>query len=216
MSGTTSTWVGGLDHDWNTATNWTNGVPNSATAEAIVNFDDGANDAVISGGASITVASLSIGDPNPPVAGLDGGHVIVGGSPDIGGGGGGTLTSIGTISVPSTNPGGGLVGGLATTITAPVMTVGAGATIGGGGMFNVGTVVNAGRIQADGGFFGLGTLVMTGGTISGGGTIEVDGSSGLELGSATAEQIAVIVAPTETATIILDDPASFTGAPEPR
>jgi hypothetical protein len=206
------TWTGGADtngaNNWITPANWlldavpASSFPNSPTDDAIVNTDDGTKDAIISGGQSIAVASLSIGDT---------GHVIVGGSADIGGGGGGTLTSTGAIAVTSTNAGGGLVGGTATTITAPTLSIGAGAIIGGGGTFDIAALANLGMIQADGGPFGLGTLAITGGTITGTGSIEVDGASGLELGSATAEQIAVNVAPADTATIILDDPVSFTG-----
>ena len=211
MSGTTSTWVGGNGSDWTTPANWTGNVPDDGGAAAIVSFDDGAHDAIISNGSSITVGALNIEDSNPAVTGEAGGHVIVGGSSDIGGDGDGTLAALGTISVTSTNSGGGLVGGLGATITAPTMIIGSDAVIGGGGTFNIGTIENAGTIQADGGLYGLGTLSVTGSMISGSGNIEVDGSSALNLNATTSEQIAVNVASLETATIVLDSPASFTG-----
>lgn len=215
----TFTWIGGTSQDWLNPANWlADGVPatvapNDPTAIVIDNFDNGANDAIISGGASVTVASLSIGNfAGVPTPGAVGGHVIVGGGPQIGGGGGGTLTSLGAITVASTNSGGGLVGGPASLITAPTLTIGAGAIIGGGGVFNITNLVNSGIIQADGGDFALGALGITGGSITGTGSLEVDGTSSLSLSSATAETITVIVGGQDTATVALQTPATFTGA----
>lgn len=143
-------------------------------------------------------------------------HVIVGTGQLGGTAGGGTLNA-GTISVTSTNTGGGLVGQPGGTITTPSLTVGAGAIIGGGGTFNVASLVNSGIIQADGGNFNLGALTVTGGAITGTGSIEVDsdlgkGNSILDLGSATAETINVVVAATQAATVIFENPGSFTGS----
>jgi hypothetical protein len=206
LSGSTYTWTGVSSTDWNTAANWDIGaavattVPNSTTATAI---DDIATaSAIISNGATDFVDNLNVGGT---------GHVIVGGGPAIGGGGGGTLVATSGIAVTSTNAGGGLVGGPATSISAPTLTVGAGAIIGGGGTFNITNLVNSGIIQADGQEFALGPLNVTGGNITGTGSIEVDGPSTFELGSTTAQSILVAVASTETATVILDNPATFTG-----
>ena len=154
MSGTTTfTWVGGQDIDgpnnWLTPLNWIIGAapatkfPNAATDAVVVNLDDGTKDAIISGGQSITIGSLSIGNPTTPVAGLQGGHVLVGGSPlptGIGGGGGGTLTVLNGISITSTNTGGSLVGGNNGVIITPTMIVNGGPDdlIGGGGTFDIG------------------------------------------------------------------------------
>lgn len=206
MSGTTRNWaVIPTDQNWNTATNWSpSGVP-AAIDPAI----DNTGTAIISGGLTDAVANLDIGGVAAP--GASAGHVIVGGSPDIGGGGGGTLTSAGTITVNSNDSGGGLVGGLASTITAPTMTIGANAIIGGGGTFNTGTILNSGLIQADGNFYGLGPLVLSGQTISGTGSIEIDGPSTLELAATTAQAIIVAPTATETPTLVLDNPMTFTG-----
>jgi hypothetical protein len=211
MSGTTFTWTGTTSSDWTDPTNWSNGTvvattdPNGAGDIAFDNFSDGLHDAIISGGSLITVESLDIADPTAPAAlGVAGGHVLVGGGPEIGGGGGGTLISVGLINVTSTNSGGGLVGGPASLIMAPTLNVGTGAIIGGGGTFDVASLTNEGIIQADGGDFVLGPLVITGGTITGSGSLEVDGTSTLELGSVTAENIAVNVHSQQTASIIFD------------
>jgi hypothetical protein len=211
MSGTTFTWTGTTSSDWNTATNWSPaGIPNSPTATAVVNSGGGFNETILSGGSSAAVSSLNISDNA---------HVVVGGSKAIGGGGGGTLISSGTINATSTNTGGALVGGLNTTVSAPTVVLGPGATLGGGGVFEIGNFLNSGRIQADGEFspapgesFGLGPLTITGGTITGPGSLEVGGPSTLDLGSATDEKIAVITDPGETATIILENPDTFTGS----
>jgi hypothetical protein len=209
MSGTTFVWTASAGNDWNDPLNWQPAtVPNSGTAVAVVNIGTGGlTDAIISGGTSITVGSLSVG--NGGAAGS--GHVIVGGGTLIGGGGGGALVA-NAIDVTSTNSGGGLVGGPGATISTPTLSIGPGAIIGGGGTFNVANLVNAGIIQADGGVFDLGPVVVTGGTVSGPGFFEVDHISTLEIGSATAENILVVVDPSETATVILDDPGSFSGA----
>ncbi len=209
MSGTTFTWTGAGDTTWTDPTNWqvagapTAIAPNDPTAIAIAtgNGPDGFEFPIISGGAAIQLASLSSTDLA---------HVIVGGGP-LGGTGSATLTAD-SISVTSTNIGGGLVGGPGSTITTTSLTVGAGALVGGGGTYIVTSLVNSGIIQADGGDFGLGPLTVKGGTITGTGTIEVDGNSTFELGSATAETITVVVAPAETATVIFDNPGSFTGS----
>lgn len=212
------TWTGGQDingaNNWTTSADWLVGgvaattFPNTAADDATVNSDVGASSAIISNGAAITIASLSIGN----TAGVPGGHVIVGGSSDIGGGGGGTLTSAGAINVSSTNPGGGLVGGLGGVISAPSMTLaGPGVVIGGGGIFNVGSIVNNGEIQADGGNFDLGGLLLNGSTIAGTGFIEVDGPSLLELNAPTAETIQIADRRGQTAQVFLDQPTAFTG-----
>jgi hypothetical protein len=213
------TWVGGADingaNNWITPANWLAGglpaatVPNSIADDVTVNSDTGGRDAIISGGQGITVASLNIGN----TTGVPGGHVLVGGSPQIGGGGGGVLVSTGAITVSSTNSGGGLVGGLASSTTAPSMTLsGPGVVIGGGGTFNIGTLVNNGEIQADGGYFGLGGLLLNSGTITGTGFIEVDGPSSVELNAPTAETIRVANSRGQTGQVFLDQPAAFTGA----
>ena len=208
----TFTWIGAnpFPSFWTDPANWQVGgaatllFPNTAADVAIVNADgvDGFEFPFITGGAAITLASLS-------AAGTA--HVIVGTGQLGGVTGGGTLNA-GSISVTSTNPGGGLVGEPGGTITTASMTVGAGAIIGGGGNFNVKSLVNSGTIQADGAIFNLGALTVTGGTITGTGSIEVDGPSTFDLGSATAETITVVVAPTETANVIFEAPGSFTGA----
>jgi hypothetical protein len=201
MSGTTFTWVGGTSKDWTVPDNWLVGTvaatvaPNGPTDSVIDNLGVGGQDAIISGGTSIAVADLTIGGN---------GHVIIGGSPDIGGGGGGTLTSVGLIDVTSTNSGGGLVGGLSSVIVAPTLDVGVGAIIGGGGTFDIADLTNNGLIQADGNSFGLGPLVISGGSITGSGSLEVDGSSALELASATTETIAVSVNSQQIASVIYD------------
>ncbi len=198
MSGTTFTWVGGTSKDWTVPDNWlvdgtVTAVAPNGPADSVV--DAVSNDAIISNGTSIIVADLSIG-------GI--GHVIVGGGPEIGGGGGGTLTSLGLIDVTSTNSGGGLVGGPSSVITAPTLTVGPGAIIGGGGTFNIDSLTNNGLIQADGNDFLLGPIVINGNSIIGTGSLEVDGSSTLELNTATTEAIAVGVNSQQIASIIFD------------
>jgi len=213
MSGTTFTWTGAAaDLNWNDPANWSGGtatalVPNGANDVAIVTVNgvDGNQFPIISGNSLITLSSLSSAGSA---------HVIVGGS-QLGGTGTGNLTA-GSISVTSTNTGGGLVGGPGSTITTPSLTVGTGVIIGGGGAFHVTSLANSGIIQADGGNFNLGALTVTGGTITGTGSIEVDsdlgiGNSTFDLGSATAETIDVVVAPTQTATVIFENPASYTG-----
>jgi hypothetical protein len=212
------TWTGGLDingaNNWTTPGNWLVGgvaattFPNSPADDVTVNSDVNADDAIISNGSAINVASLAIGN----TAGVAGGHVIVGGSSAIGGGGGGSLTSAGAITVSSTNSGGGLVGGIGGITTAPTMTLtGPGVVIGGGGIFNIGTIINNGMIQADGGIFGLGALVLSSTTIAGTGFIEVDGPSALELNAPTAETIRVASSRGATAQVFLDQPTTFTG-----
>jgi hypothetical protein len=197
MSGTTFNWTGSKDTDWTKPVNWQVGTlpatvaPNSGTAAVT---DSILTPAVIPDPTSITVGSLSITGE---------GDVWVGGA----------LTSLGLISVTSTNTSGALIGILGAPITAPAMTVGPGAVIGGGGTFDVKSLVNNGVIQADGGLnFLLGPVVVTGGTVSGSGNFEVDGPSTLEIGSTTAQNIIVNVATTETATLILDNPGSYTGS----
>jgi hypothetical protein len=217
---TSFVWVGGPDvngfNNWTTPTNWTVGgvpaptFPNSAADDVAVNSDVSADDAIISGGASITVSTLGIGDPG--VRGVNGGHVIVGGGTDIGGGGGGTLTSLGVITVTSTNLGGGLVGGIGGVIAAPVMTLTApSVVIGGGGTFNIPTINNNGEIQADGGNFNLGPLVLNSTTIAGTGFIEVDGASTVEINAVTGQTVNVGVSKGQTGTVIYDKPAGYTG-----
>lgn len=207
MATNTYTWSGATNTDWNTASNWINGgtvsagVPNDPTAIAIV--DTGTRDVIISNNATDAIGDLTISGQ---------GHVIVGGGPSIGGGGGGTLTATGTITVTSTNSGGGLVGGPAGVINAPAMAVGKGAIIGGGGLFNAATLVNDGIIQADGANYALGALSLGGNLISGGGSIEVDGPSTVILGAATAQPMLVATGATDTATVILNAPSSFTGS----
>jgi hypothetical protein len=204
LSGTTYTWTGAQGNDWNLATNWTVGAavsttaPNATTATAI---DDLGTVPAILSNATAFVQDLNVGGV---------GHVIIGGGPAIGGAGTGTLVAT-TIEVTSTNDGGGLVGGTNSTIDAQTLTLGAGAIIGGGGVFNIATLNNSGIIQADGGNYNLGGLVVTGGNIVGAGSIEVDGSSAFELGSATAQTILVNVAAAQTASLLLDNPGSFTG-----
>jgi hypothetical protein len=204
MSGTTFGWVGAANTDWTNPTNWSGGpagtFPSSGTVVAVVPTNLFPFP-IISGGTTITLSSLNSTGT---------GHVIVGGGP-LGGTGTGTLTA-GSISVSSVDTGGGLVGQQGGTITTPSLTVGTGVIIGGGGTFNVTALANSGIIQADGGNFNLGALTVTGGTITGTGSIEVDGTSTFELGSATAEVIDVVVAPTETGTVIFDNSASFTGS----
>ena len=198
MSGTTFTWVGSTSKDWTVPANWQVGTvaatvaPNGITDSVI---DDVGNDAIISNGTSITVADLNVGGS---------GHLIIGGSSEIGGGGGGTLVSLGLIDVTSTNSGGGLVGGLSSVITTPALTVGTGAIIGGGGTFDVANLTNNGLIQADGNDFALGSLVINGTSITGPGSLEVDGSSTLELNSATSETTVVNVNSQQIASIIFD------------
>jgi Domain of unknown function (DUF4214) len=217
---TSFVWVGGQDingfNNWTTPANWTVGgalastFPNSAADDVAVNSDVSAADAIISGGTSITVNTLGVGDPGIP--GINGGHVLVGGSSDIGGGGGGTLTSVGAITVASTNSGGGLVGGIGGVVNAPTMTLtGPGVVVGGGGTFNIPTINNNGEIQADGGFFNLGPVVLNSSTIAGTGFIEVDGPSTVEINAVTAQTVKVGVTRGQTGTVIFDQPAGFTG-----
>jgi hypothetical protein len=127
----TFTWVGGTSSDWTDATNWSPvGVPNDGTATAIVNSP--ANDANIINGGVITVGSLSVGG-----TGISAGQVIVGGSPEIGLGGGGSLTASQSIVLTSTDENGVLIGGSNGVVTTPSMTVAAGVAIGGGGTYDV-------------------------------------------------------------------------------
>jgi hypothetical protein len=204
MSGTTYTWVGDNGNDWVTPENWLVGgvkataAPNSATATVT---HGNTIDARING-AAITVGNLSV---------VDVGHVLVGWNPGTSSAAG-SLTATGAISITSTNGGGGLVAGPASTITTPTLTVGPNAIIGGGGTFNVANLVNSGTIQADGDFFALGPLVITGGTVSGPGKFQLDGSSTLEIASATSQTVLVNTKGSETATLILDSPGSFNGA----
>ena len=224
MSGSTFTWVGGADsngaNNWTTPANWSVGgvratrVPDAAADIAVISVDDGAKDAIISAGQSITVASLTIGDT---AGGAQGGHVVVGGSSGpraVGGGGGGTLTSVGAITITSPNSGGAIVGGKNGVVTAPSMTVngGPGVLIGGGGTFDIATLVNNGGILADGGYFDLGPLVLNSGTISGTGFMEVSGYSTLEINAATAQELRVAVNQGQTAAVVLDRPGNFTGS----
>jgi hypothetical protein len=226
MSGsTTFTWVGGQDingaNNWMTPLNWTVGgvaatrAPNGPTDIAIVNVDNGSQDAIISGGQSVTVQSLTIGGAT--VGTVQGGHVLVGGSSGvngIGGGGGGTLTSIGAITITSPNTGGAIVGGNGGVIIAPSMTVNGGpdVLIGGGGTFDIPTMINNGGILADGGFFNLGPLVLNDTSITGTGFLEVSGNSALEINAATAQEVRVLVTAGQTASVIFDQPAAFTGS----
>src|SRR3984957_7773173 len=217
MSGTTFTWIGGIgntDFLWTTASNWlvSGGVqaapPNSPTAIVIV--DSEPVDTDIINGASITVGSLSIGGIGPSA-----GQLLVAGSKTVVGdiftGGGGTLESVGPIVVTSTDVNGGLVGGPGGIVKAPSMTIGVGAAIGGGGTYDVTTIVNNGLILADGGRpdMVLGPVVLKGGTISGTGNLEVAGPSTLEPDAATAQNIVVDAG--STATIKLDSPTTFKG-----
>ena len=217
----TFTWVGGADfngpNSWITPANWvTDGVPaatfpNSTTDVANVNVDDGIKDAIISGGASLAVGNLNIGGTSNG-AGLQGGHVIVGGGPEIGGGGGGTLLATGIISVTSTNSGGGLVGGPNGIISGPGLGLsGPGVIVGGGGAFNFTTIVNNGTIQADGANYNLGPLVLNDGTITGTGVIEVDNNSVMDLNAPTNNGIQVATSPGYKSTIVLEQPAAWTG-----
>jgi hypothetical protein len=224
MSGTTFTWVGGQDvngaNNWVTPTNWTAGgvaataFPNDSSATAIVNTDNGSADAIISNGQTISLASLSIGNPTTPATGVVGGHVLVGGSAAIGGGGGGTLTVAGAITITSTNTGGAIVGGKNGVINAPTMTINGGpdVLVGGGGIFNVTNIVNNGDILADGGFFDLGPLVLNAGTISGTGILQVAGPSTLEINAPTSQQVQVLPTLGQTSTVIFDQPSAFKGS----
>ncbi len=213
-------WTGGQDingfNNWTTPANWTVGgvpattFPNSPADDVAVNSDVSAADSIISGGSSITVNTLGVG--NSGIPGINSGHVIVGGSSDIGGGGGGTLTSVGGITVASTNAGGGLVGGTGGVVNAPFLTItGPGAVIGGGGTFNIPTITNNGEIQADGGNFNLGPVVLNSSTIAGTGFIEVDGQSAVEINAVTGQTVNVAVSQGQTGTVIYDVPAGFTG-----
>jgi len=225
MSGSTFNWIGGADIDgannWVTPANWivdglpTTTFPNSPADTATINLDDGLKDAIISGGQSIVVANLTIGGTT--VGAVQGGHVVVGGSSGpngVSGGGGGTLTSLGAITVTSTNSGGAIVGGNNGVIVAPSMTVNGGDSvlIGGGGTIDVPSLLNNGGILADGGFFDLGPLVVNSDTISGTGFVEVSGPSILEINAATAQEVRVAVDPGQTASVLLDKPANFTGS----
>jgi hypothetical protein len=207
MSGTTFTFVGTASpSDWNTASNWTpNGTfPNDPTAVAI---DTAGYNLVISGGNSDTVASLTIG------TGATG--VFVGASDFTG-----TLTGGGTLTAGTINQSAGvLVGSPAGTITATTATL---TDAGGGGTFNIGTIVNNGRglIANNGNDATLGTLILNGNTITGTGSIEVQfvGSKGssLTLNEATSQNIHVAdisqtFPNTQAATITLDQPTGFGG-----
>jgi hypothetical protein len=204
----TFTWVGGTSSDWTDATNWSPlGVPNDGTAAAIVNSP--ANDANIINGGAITVGSLSVGG-----TGISAGQVIVGGSPEIGLGGGGSLTALQSIVLTSTDENGALIGGSNGVVTTPSMTVAAGVAIGGGGTYDVTNLVNNGMILADGGRPGLalGPVVVQGSTISGTGNLEIHNSSTLEINAATSQSVTVVEDPGDVATLILDSPGTFKGA----
>jgi len=212
-------WVGAVTNDFTDFRNWlADGAPATvapdATSTVSVNsHDPGAFVSTFISGTSVTVASLAVGG----IAAASGG-VLVGGGGNVNPeatGPGGSLVSLGPIDITATADSGGLVGGVNGTITAPTLTVGAGATIGGGGTFTIPNHGNNGRIQDDGDnfSFGLGALKVTGGAITGSGSIEIDGPSTFELGSATSQTILVVqTGATDTATVILDDPTSFTGA----
>jgi hypothetical protein len=209
LSGSTFTWTGATaNNDWNTAANWNIGAataavpPNDPTA-TVIDSPTETEITIISGGTADTVGTLTVGGAA---------HLIVGGGPKIGGGGGGSLTAINGIDAPSTDPGGAIVGGPNSTITSPTLTIGPGAIIGGGGDFEITNLVNNGMIQADGADFDLGALTVGGGNITGTGSIEIDGPSTFKLGSATAQNVKVAIAPTDTASLILDNPTTFTGA----
>jgi hypothetical protein len=203
----TFTWVGGTSNEWTTATNWSpQSIPNDPTA--VVTVDNPANDADIFNGTAITVGSLSVGG-----TGISAGQVIVGGSPEIGLGGGGSLTASQSIVVTSTDQNGALVGGPGGVVTSPNITIASGVAIGGGGTYNITTIVNNGLIQADGGApgLGLGPVIVQGNTISGTGHFEIDHSSILEINAATSQNVAVAVDPTEVANLLLDSPGTFKG-----
>jgi hypothetical protein len=203
----TFTWVGGTSNDWTTATNWSpQSVPNDPTA--VVTVDNPANDADVFNGKAITVGSLNVGG-----TGISAGQVIVGGSPEIGLGGGGSLTASQSIVVTSPDQNGALVGGPGGVVTSSSMTIASGVAIGGGGTYNIATIVNNGLIQADGGGpgLGLGPVVVQGSTVSGTGHFEIDHSSTLEINAATSQNVAVAVDPTEVANLLLDSPGTFKG-----
>jgi hypothetical protein len=204
----TFTWVGGTSSDWFDATNWSpqGTIPNDSSADVTVNSDT--NDANIINGGAITVGSLSVGG-----TGISAGQVIVGGSPEIGLGGGGSLTAQ-SIVLTSTDQNGALVGGPNGVVKTANMTVASGVAIGGGGTYDVTTnLVNNGLILADGGRpdLGLGPVVVQGSTISGTGRLEIDSSSTLEINAATSQNVTVAVSPTEVANLLLDSPGTFKG-----
>jgi len=212
------TWVGNQNNDFTDALNWTTTaglVPPDATSTVFVNGHNAGTvlSTFISGTSitpSIIVGSLTIGG-----VGAASGGVLVGDGGGVNGDahGAGSLTSVGEIKVTATADSGGLVGGVGGTISAPTLTVGLGATIGGGGTFIIPNLVNDGRIQADGGSFALGPLVVTGGSITGSGIIEVNDTSTFELGSATSQNIFVNETKAgQISTIILDNPTTFTGS----
>lgn len=204
----TFTWVGGTSSDWTDATNWSpQGIPNDGTAVAIVN--NPANDANIINGGAITVGSLSVGG-----TGISAGQVIVGGSPEIGLGGGGSLIASQSIVLTSTDENGALIGGPNGVVTTPSMTVAPGVAIGGGGTYDVTNLVNNGLILADGGRPGLelGPVVVQGSTISGTGNLEIHNSSMLEINAATSQSVAVVEDPGDVASLVLDSPGTFKGA----
>jgi hypothetical protein len=208
LSGSTFTWTGATNTDWNTPFNWNIGAvpadvaPNAPTA-TVIDSPATPQTTIISGGASDTVGTLTVGGAA---------HLIVGGGPEIGGGGGGSLTVVNGITATSNDPGGAIVGGPNSTITSPTLTLAAGGIIGGGGDFEITNFVNNGMIQADGADFALGGLTVGGGTITGTGSIEIDGPSTFQLGSTTSQNVRVVTAATDTASLILDNPATFTGA----
>ena len=205
MSGTTFTFTNAAGADWNTVGNWNQGttvaatVPNGPTDVALIT----ANEPFIYD-ATDTVAQVVVsGD----------GHLIVGGSPAIGtpGTAGGTLTVSGTIIATSTNTGGALVGGLGGVFTADEMDFGPGALIGGGGTFVANTMINNGVILADGALYDLGPLLLGGNTITGSGSLEIQGSSILDLGMATSQNLNVNTAGTDHPILLLSNPAGYTG-----
>lgn len=205
MSGTTYTFTqsaGGAD--WNTAGNWTQGttvaagVPNGATDVAIITdhepFIDSTTD---------TVAQLEVSGN---------GHLIVGGSTLVGTpGNGGTLAVVGTIVATSTNTGGALVGGVNGVFTAAEMFFGTGALIGGGGTLVAPTMINNGVILADGQLYDLGELLLSGNTITGTGSLEIQGSSILDLNIATAQNVNVNTTGTSHPVLTLANPDTYTG-----
>jgi hypothetical protein len=210
MSGTTTfTWTssGANNTDWNLPANWEIGsapatvAPKSGTASVIINNPTLVSP-VISGGSSDTVANLDInvahGNPG----------LFVGGNTLQPSTGAGTLTVLGTLTVGS----GDLVGSSVGTITAATLNVAAPGILGGGGTFTgSGPFVNSGDIQADGGLYGLGPLTINAGSITGAGSLEIDGNSTLSLNASTAQTLFVNTAVGETAHLNLGKPTGFTG-----
>ncbi len=212
MSGSTYTWVG-TTTDWNTASNWSPAtVPNSATVSAL---DTIAGQAVISGGATNTVANLTL--MNPGTTSLD--QLVLAGS---------NFSTPGTNSAGMLNVAGAITdaGGIVSTvntaseITAASIAIQANAggvlgEIGGGGTYVVsGAIANNGLIIADGEFAAapFGPLVIDAGSISGSGGINVDVGTSLELNAPVAATQLVSVSPGSpagTATLLLDQPGNL-------